>query len=60
MEFKILITAFGILMRRNHPSINETRAVKIKELRCPTIMEHQLAEAYDNKMECLLLLLNFT
>ena len=48
----------------NHPLIEEMWVGKHKEPRCPTSkamsIEHTLANLFDNELDCLFLLLNFT
>ena len=45
---------------RNHLPIGETRGDEHEGPRLPIVEEHALAELFDNKLEQLFLLLNFT
>ena len=59
VEFKTLPIQFGILTRRNRPSIKEVKVKETEEYRHPTTMEHTLVGLFNNKMEHLLLLIDF-
>ncbi|ETW82511.1 hypothetical protein HETIRDRAFT_315174 [Heterobasidion irregulare TC 32-1] len=59
LEYKTFPVLFGILTKRNRPSIKEMKADGLEEPRRPTTMEHTLAEMFNNEMEHPLLLVDF-
>ena len=61
---KTCLIPFGLQMKTNYPLIEEMWVGKYKEPRCPTSeamsIEHILANLFDNELDCLFLLLDFT